>query len=409
MDDQPKGSSIVLPSAQPPEDGSPRSSRRSLLAALVGGLAGLLGGSLARPQAAEAAAGDPLIIGQANNAGSSQTILNSAATGASFTLKTTNTATNSTGIFGWTSQTGSNTTRGVYGKADGANSDGVQGVNSAATNGTGAGVRAIGNNNHGLVATTSNTSANAVRAIHQATQTGFFAAVLGQAINPDGVGVYGANLDASLVGVGVLGYALYPGFGMYAFGDLGVTADAYVYGNLYVSGSVSKGGGTFKIDHPLDPANKYLVHSFVESDEMKTVYDGVAHLDGAGQATVTMPAWFAALNRDVRIQLTPVGGAMPDLHVGSLPEDGTFTIAGGTPGGTVCWQVTGVRKDAWARAHPIRVEEAKGPTERGRYLHPVELGKPTSLAVEPGGRQRPAALQGRVPPLSQPGDGGPDR
>jgi len=39
-------------------------------------------------------------------------------------------------------------------------------------------------------------------------------------------------------------------------------------GDVEVTGSLSKGGGSFKIDHPLDPENKYLYHSFVESPDM---------------------------------------------------------------------------------------------------------------------------------------------
>ena len=35
-------------------------------------------------------------------------------------------------------------------------------------------------------------------------------------------------------------------------------------GDVEVLGNLSKGGGSFKIDHPLDPENKYLFHSFVE-------------------------------------------------------------------------------------------------------------------------------------------------
>lgn len=33
------------------------------------------------------------------------------------------------------------------------------------------------------------------------------------------------------------------------------------------------------VSHPFDPANKYLLHSFVESSDMKNVYDGVVELD----------------------------------------------------------------------------------------------------------------------------------
>ena len=38
--------------------------------------------------------------------------------------------------------------------------------------------------------------------------------------------------------------------------------------------ALSKSIGTFKIDHPLDPANKYLSHSFVELPDMMNIYNG---------------------------------------------------------------------------------------------------------------------------------------
>src|SRR6266508_974005 len=133
------------------ETSVPRS-RRALLTAALGGFAGALAASLGRTARVEAAQGDNLKLGQVNDSGTDQTVLTSAALGAAFTLKTTNTATNATGIFGWTSQTGGNATRGVYGKADGPNSYGVFGRQSGA-GGDGAAVYAEGNNNIGLHAT----------------------------------------------------------------------------------------------------------------------------------------------------------------------------------------------------------------------------------------------------------------
>ena len=53
-------------------------------------------------------------------------------------------------------------------------------------------------------------------------------------------------------------------------------------GNVDISGNLSKGGGSFKIDHPLDPENKYLYHSFVESPDMKNIYDGNVVTDENG-------------------------------------------------------------------------------------------------------------------------------
>jgi hypothetical protein len=41
----------------------------------------------------------------------------------------------------------------------------------------------------------------------------------------------------------------------------------YFSGDVNITGSIAKGSGTFKIDHPLDPENKYLYHSFVESPD----------------------------------------------------------------------------------------------------------------------------------------------
>ena len=82
-------------------------------------------------------------------------------------------------------------------------------------------------------------------------------------------------------------------------------------GNMHVSGTLSKTAGSFKIDHPLDPENRWLSHSFVESPDMMNVYNGNAELDDAGKATVKLPAYFEALNRDFRYQLTAVGAARP--------------------------------------------------------------------------------------------------
>ena len=154
-----------------------------------------------------------------------------------------------------------------------------------------------------------------------------------------------------------------------------------ISGNLSVVGSLTKGSGTFKIDHPLDPENKYLSHSFVESPEMKNVYDGVVKLDGAGQAWIELPGWFEALNSDFRYQLTAIGASMPGLFVAQEISKNRFLIDGGQPGGKVSWQVTGNRRDPYARVHPIAVEEAKPENLRGYYLHPEAYGLPTERGI----------------------------
>jgi len=152
-------------------------------------------------------------------------------------------------------------------------------------------------------------------------------------------------------------------------------------GDVTVFGNVSKFGGSFKIDHPLDPANKYLYHSFVESPDMKNIYDGVVTLDGNGEAGVEMPDWFDVLNKDFRYQLTAIGAPGPNLYVSKELSGNHFEIAGGKPGMKVSWQVTGTRQDAWANAHRIPVEEDKSQKERGFYMSPELYGQPAERQI----------------------------
>jgi hypothetical protein len=195
-------------------------------------------------------------------------------------------------------------------------------------------------------------------------------AVFGHGLGENGVGVWGTSDD----GVAVLGES-----------DNG-TAGRFegfveVLGDLTVAGRIKKQGGGFRVDHPRDPANKYLNHSFVESDKMKNVYDGVAELGTDGTASVDLPEWFEALNGDFRYQLTPVGGAAPNLHVAEEISENRFKIAGGEGGMKVCWQVTGSRKDPWAAANSFEVEEEKPQEERGRYLEPALHDAPEEQSV----------------------------
>ena len=180
-----------------------------------------------------------------------------------------------------------------------------------------------------------------------------------------GTAVY-ANSNSGTAVIGNSG----TGFGLYGRSDGPDRTSLYINGNAEVSGTLSKGGGSFKIDHPLDPAHKYLYHSFVESPDMMNVYNGSVILNTEGRATVELPDWFETLNRDFRYQLTAVGAAAPDLHIAAKISNGTFSIAGGKAALEVSWQVTGVRQDAWANANRIPVEVDKPPFDQGRYLHP---------------------------------------
>jgi len=198
-------------------------------------------------------------------------------------------------------------------------------------------------------------------------------------------GVYGASSNGT--GSGVYGISS-SGPGVYAQSDTGWAVDAYgtssatgvlagsvsgyaawFNGNVNVDGNLSKAGGSFKIDHPLDPANKYLYHSFVESPDMKNIYDGRVTTDAQGDSEVDLPEWFETLNRDFRYQLTVIGQFAQAIVSGEI-ANGRFSIKTDKPNVKVSWQVTGIRQDAWANAHRIPVEEEKPEQERGFYLHP---------------------------------------
>ncbi|MBN1529552.1 MAG: hypothetical protein JW895_10860 [Thermoleophilaceae bacterium] len=131
-----------------------------------------------------------------------------------------------------------------------------------------------------------------------------------------------------------------------------------ITGDLSVDGMLSKGGGTFRIDHPLAPRTRWLQHSFVESPDMKNIYDGVVRTDGRGRATVRLPAWFQALNGDFRYQLTPIRSWARAI-VWREVERNTFVIRTSRPHVRVSWQVTGIRHDAFAKANRVKVDVAK--------------------------------------------------
>jgi hypothetical protein len=201
----------------------------------------------------------------------------------------------------------------------------------------------------------------------------------GNGVGVHGIGYTGVHGEGYM---GVHGKTTVSG-GVGIFGDgRGLGYAAGFVGNVYVTGVLSKSGGSFKIDHPLDPANKYLSHSFVESPDMMNVYNGNMVTDAEGFAVVTLPDYFEALNRDFRYQLTVIG-QFAQAIVAEEINGNRFRIRTDRPGVKVSWQVTGVRHDAWANAHRIRVVEEKPEAERGRYLNPEVYGQPAEKRILP--------------------------
>jgi trimeric autotransporter adhesin len=193
---------------------------------------------------------------------------------------------------------------GVYGQS--GSGAGIQGN----ATGDGWGVYGISGQGYGVYGVAQASAMDGVYGIaHNA-----FAGVVG-IDDANGHGVWGAvtasgidgvhGVSASSNGSGVAAENTSNGDGLYAYSSTGYAG--FFAGDVEVDGNLSKAGGSFKIDHPLDPANKYLYHSFVESPDMMNIYNGNVTTDANGNALVTLPDWFEALNSDFRYQLTVIG------------------------------------------------------------------------------------------------------
>ncbi len=179
--------------------------------------------------------------------------------------------------------------------------------------------------------------------------------------------------DANNAALGVWGYCPQGLAGVFS-GDVLASQD------MTVTGTFTAANKLFKIDHPLDPENKYLVHASVESFEMINVYSGNVTTDAAGDATVLLPGYFQAINSDLRYHLTVIG-QFAQAIVSAEVQNNSFAIKTDKPHVKVSWQVTGVRQDTYAEAHPIVAELNKSPAEQGLFLHPELLAQPVARGI----------------------------
>ncbi len=251
-------------------------------------------------------------------------------------------------------------------------------------------MRATAGINEAVEGVNHSTSGRGVLGAANAT-TGANFGVLGQSFSSSGTGVHGFAAASSGVHYGVAGSSNgSAGWGVYSFGRLGAA-----------------GTKSFRIDHPDDPENRYLLHYSAESPEVINFYRGTATLDESGQALVELPSYFGKISKSPSYQLTAVGAPMPHLHIaveidsaalnaGARAAPGTrapicsFRIAGGAPRGRVSWRVEAVRNDRFVAAYGAPVEVEKRDDERGRYQipalygHAPERGMPTNISGSSG-------------------------
>lgn len=387
------------------------------------------GGSVAGVYGLSTGAGGNGVIGEANNGTGAYGVWGKSTDG----LGVKGNSNNGTGVDAQSSSGSGVSSRSISGS--GVESTSSSGAGVSASSNTGIGVRGISTQNTGVYGSTNagdsagvqgttnsvDTYANGVQGKVTSTTPGINSVGV-QGIN-NGTGDNGSGVSGSQYGGGNGVYGYTPrGNGVYGYSGSGRGVQGYsgigygiyggtssgfagffdgkvqINGDLTVTGNVSKGGGSFKIDSPLDPANKYLSHSFVESPDMMNIYNGNATLDKKGAATVVLPNYFNALNKEFRYQLTAMGAPGPNLYIAQEIAGNQFKIAGGKPGTKVSWQVTGVRRDAYANANRIPTEELKIGAERGLYLHPAAFGQPAEKGIGYTNRPELAAAKTSTSP-----------
>ncbi|HSR16451.1 MAG TPA: hypothetical protein VLM39_00040, partial [Ignavibacteriaceae bacterium] len=276
---------------------------------------------------------------------------------------------------------GQSTGTGVYGESD--DWYGVYGFSPAGTgvggkSNTGSGVSAESGTGYGLYA-----FSEFGHGIHAGSLNDY--GIVGITTNGWG-GVYGEKTGKAH---GVLGYhntsdQLFAG--VYGWGGSEFYAGRFDgtvlnYGSVYIYNDLSVYGDEyFGTDHPLDPANKYLVHSSVTGPERMNIYNGNAVTDASGKAVVKLPDYFEAFNTDFRYQLTVIG-KQAQVWIETEIQNNRMTISSDKPNVKVSWQVTGIRNDEYAKQHPFTAEQQKEDKNKGKYLRPELFGQPQEKGI----------------------------
>ncbi len=384
-------------------------SRRALIAALAGGGAALATRLIGGAEVVSAVA--PPVRLASTNSGYGDTVVRNTSTSTAARglhgrargsgVAGTSTVSGNTGALGQPSN-------GVFGQAFTANGNGMRGVaNSGAAaygvwGSASSGVGVMGHGTVGVAGTSFSGNGTGLRGVANSGATA--AGVAGASISGYGVsgtgkvGVEGTTADGANFGrlgqlntgvqgvstanngTGIMGRA---DSGTLAFGVWGRSSTGwagYFSGDVQVTGTLGSSAAAFTVDHPQDPSGRLLSQAYVASDEMLSTYSGNVTTDAAGAAVVRLPGYVGALNGDFRYQLTVVGGFAQAI-VAQKVRDGRFTIRTSEPGVEVSWQVSGVRRDAFARDHPFRAERAKKGALAGRFLRPDLHGRPDTQDV----------------------------
>lgn len=244
-----------------------------------------------------------------------------------------------------------NVAYGVYGRANGIDGTGVFGW------ATGSGV------NRGGAFVTNSSATDSTGVFGGAERlSGITYGVWGRNYSSGGYGVVGISESTTGITYGTYGrVASTAGWSLFAQGRSGAT-----------------GTKSFRIDHPLDPENKYLLHYSSESPTPQNFYVGNVKTGANGRAWVDLPDYFGEINANFKYQLTVVrddeSPNFVQVQVGKKIKDGRFMIMTSAPNTEVSWRVDADRNDLYVRNRPAKDVEDKIGAERGTYQHPEFYG-----------------------------------
>ncbi len=218
--------------------------------------------------------------------------------------------------------------------------------------------------------------------------------VRGNATATTGLAVGGRFATASTAGIGVWATSNASSGTTYAvLGDNSVNGSGW---GLYALGhSGASGVKAFRIDHPDDPENKYLLHYSSESPMPQNFYVGNVVTDSKGYAWVELPDYFSEINANFKYQLTVVddadSSAFVQAKVSKKIRDGRFQVRTSAPNTEISWRVDADRNDLYVRNRPPKDVMDKEGREKGTYQHPEFYGfKPErGMSYEPERAKRP--------------------
>ena len=287
-----------------------------------------------------------------------------------------------TGVLG--GATGTGATTGVHGYAYSTSGTGVSGLANA-TSGACIGVDGESKSTSGVgVFGLASSDSGSTYGVHGKTLSFAGIGVFGEATDSTGGNAGGYFKSISSSGVGVYGVATGTGTNIGVWGITNAPSGWGVYSDGRIGASGVK---LFCIDHPFDPLNKFLQHYCSEGPEPLNVYTGNVTTDDKGEAWVTLPSYFEAINRDCRYTLTVVDDTDSEsfalAKVARKMRDGRFKIRTSEPGVEVTWRVEGIRNDAWVQKYGAPVEVDKPDWQRGKYQHPELYGAPPEMGILP--------------------------